>query len=181
MPKPGLRSLLAAAASVTTLAACTTLNVKSDVNPALIGHVRCNTFAWAGAFRGDSALRSTVANPLNEDRLRASIATHLPIQAPPGYADCLVGYGIGATTVVQGWSGYGWPYGYGYGWPYYGLGGPGPYVYRESIIAVDLYDARTGAALWHASVEQSLEGLTGDEAAKKIDAAVAAIFTKYPG
>jgi Domain of unknown function (DUF4136) len=180
MLKHTLRTLLTAVVAAGPLAACATLNVKSDVNPALIGQVRCNTFAWAGSFRGDSALRATVANPLNEDRLRAAIATHLPIQAAPGYADCLIGYGIGSTTVVQGWYG-GGPYGYGYGWPYYGWGWTGPYVYREGIIAVDLYDARSGQALWHASVEQSLDGLTGAEAAKRIDAAVAAIFTKYPG
>ncbi len=35
--------------------------------------------------------------------------------------------------------------------------------------------------MWHASVEQSLFGLTGADAEKKIDAAVAAIFTKFPG
>jgi len=180
MPKHALRALLTAAVTAGTLAACATLDVKSDVNAALIGRVRCNTFGWAGTFRGDSALRTTVANPLNEDRLRAAIATHLPVQAPPGYADCLVGYGIGSTTVVQGWYGSG-PYAYGYGWPYYGWGWPGPYVYRDGIIAVDLYDARSGQALWHASVQQSLEGLSGDEAARKIDEAVAAIFTKYPG
>jgi hypothetical protein len=34
--------------------------------------------------------------------------------------------------------------------------------------------------MWHASVEQSLYRLTGADAEKKIDAAVAALFTKYP-
>ena len=45
---------------------------------------------------------------------------------------------------------------------------------------VDLYDARTGEPLWHASTEQTLHGVSGPEAEKRIDAAVAAIFTKYP-
>ena len=35
--------------------------------------------------------------------------------------------------------------------------------------------------MWHASVDQSLYGVSGAEAQKRIDAAVAAIFTKYPG
>jgi hypothetical protein len=34
--------------------------------------------------------------------------------------------------------------------------------------------------LWHASVEQNLYGVDVVEAEKRIDAAVAAIFSKYP-
>ena len=163
-----------------TLTACAPY-VRSDVNHALIGQVRCGSFAWAGAFRSSSPLRSTIANPLNEDRLRAAIASHLGgvVQAGPGNADCLVGYGIGSYYVVS--CGYGYPYPYGWGWGYpYGWGWPGPYAYPEGVIAVDLYDARTGQPLWHASTEQSLAGVSGAEAEKRIGAAVAAIFTKYP-
>jgi Domain of unknown function (DUF4136) len=160
------------------LTACTTLNVKSDVNTSLIATVHCNSFAWAGAFHGNSPLRNTLANPINEDRLRTAIAAHLKsgIQSAPGNADCLVGYGIGSTQVVDYDGGYGWGYPYGWGW-----GWPGPYVYREGIISVDVYDARSRQPLWHASVNQSLYGVSGAEAEKRIDAAVAAIFTKYPG
>ena len=157
--------------------------VRSDVNTAAISHVHCGTFAWAGEFRSNSPLRSTIANPVNESRLRTAIASHLDgvIQPVPRNADCLVGYGIGGYHVING----GYPYAYGWGYPYgwgpypYGWG-PGPYVYPEGVIAVDLYDARTGQPLWHASTEQSLFGATGPEAEKRIDAAVAAIFTKYP-
>jgi hypothetical protein len=46
---------------------------------------------------------------------------------------------------------------------------------------VDLYDAKSRQPLWHASVDQSVVGLTGTAADNKIKAAVAAIFTKYPG
>jgi hypothetical protein len=53
-------------------------------------------------------------------------------------------------------------------------------VYREGIIAIDLYDARTRQPLWHASVDQSLYGVSGAEAQKRIDAAVAALFAKFP-
>ena len=176
-----LRTVLVVAAVAGTLASCSTLSVKSDVNTALIGSVHCNTFAWAGSFRGNNALRSTVANPLNESRLRAAIAAHLTtgyIQDYPAPADCLVGYGIGSTYVVDPGPYYG--YGWGPGWGWYGYGSPGPYVYREGIIAIDLYDARTRQPLWHASVDQSLHGVSGAEAQKRIDAAVAALFSKYP-
>jgi len=75
----------------------------------------------------------------------------------------------------------GYPYPYGWAWNYpYAWGWPGPYTYPEGIIAVDLYDARTGEPLWHASTQQSLFGVSGPEAQKRIDSAVAAIFTKYP-
>jgi len=156
---------------VALLASCASLYVRSDVNHALIASVHCHTFAWVGSFHGNSPLRNTVANPLNENRLRAAIAAHLSggIQPAASAADCLVGYGIGSNSVVD----WGYPYGWGWGWD--------PYVYREGIIAVDLYDAKSRQPLWHASVEQSLYGANGAEAEKRIDAAVAAIFTKYPG
>jgi hypothetical protein len=179
------KSLLRAVAAVSVLgavSACTTLTVRSDVNSALVSQVHCNSFAWAGAFRGNSPLRDTIANPVNESRLRAAIALHVKggaVQDIGAPADCLVGYGIGSTSVVDpgwGWYGYGWGYPYGWGW-----GWPGPYYYREGIIAVDVYDAKSRQPLWHASVDQSLYGTSGPEAQKRIDAAVAAIFAKYPG
>jgi hypothetical protein len=156
MVKQLLRILLVVPAIAATLSGCS-LYVKSDVNTALIGSVHCNSFAWAGTFRGNSPLRNTVASPLNEDRLRSAIAAHLKggtVQTAPGNADCLVGYGIGNSYVVDDLGPYGYGYGWGWGWGY---------------------------PLWHASVDQSLYGVTGDKAQKRIDAAVAAIFTKYPG
>jgi hypothetical protein len=49
------------------------------------------------------------------------------------------------------------------------------------VIGVDLYDGRTHEALWHAQVNQSLQGATGADAEQKINLAVSAIFSKYPG
>jgi hypothetical protein len=174
MVKHLIRACVIVPAIAGLLASCTSLYVRSDVNHALIGTVHCHTFAWAGSFRGNSPLRNTIANPLNENRLRSAIAAHLGsggIQPTAAGADCLVGYGIGSNTILEDVYPYGW--GWGWGWD--------PYVYREGIIAVDLYDAKSGQPLWHASVEQSLYRLNGAEAEKRIDAAVAAIFTKYPG
>jgi hypothetical protein len=177
-----MKHLLSAAFTVSmtllTVVACAPY-VRSDVNTALLSQVHCGSFAWAGEFRSNSPLRSTIANPLNESRLRAAIASHLGgrVQPGPGNADCLIGYGIGGYYAVSG----AYPYPYGWAWSYpYGWGGPGPYAYPEGIIAVDLYDARTRQPLWHASTEQSLFGVSGPEAEKRIDSAVAAIFTKYP-
>jgi len=169
-----LAALLAACCA--TLGACTGIPVKADVNTALVSQVHCGSYAWAGAFKGNSPLRGTVANPVNEARLRQAIAAHLGgyVLSAGTPADCLVGYGIGANQVVEGYYPY---YGWGYG-PYWGGYWGGPYVYTAGVIAVDVYDARSRQPLWHAAADQSLAGVSGEEAARRIDAAVAAIFAK---
>ena len=55
-----------------------------------------------------------------------------------------------------------------------------PYVYSQGIIAIDVYDAKSGQPMWHASADQSLLDASGAEAQKRIDEAVTAIFTKRP-
>jgi hypothetical protein len=102
-------------------------------------------------------------------------------------ADCMVGFEVGSQRYIEGFMpgpgpGWGWGMGFGWGWRrgYASLGWEEPYVYREGFIAVDLYDAKTRVPLWHAVVSQDISGLTGSKAEQKIDAAIAAIFTKYP-
>jgi hypothetical protein len=175
------------------LGACTSLRVTSDVNQPLAGTVKCQSFDWAGSFHGSSdSLRSTIANPVNEARLRTAIQSNLStvgVHPATENPDCLVGYGIGARNVVDaypygGYGGWGWGgglgwrhgwYGAGWGWDY-----PYPYTYQEGVIGIDVYDGKSKQALWHASVNQNLVGATGEKADKKIKDAVAAIFTKYP-
>lgn len=167
------------------------LQVRSDVNRTAFHPGQCHTFAFSGSFRTDNPMRSTVANPVNESRLRAAITSHMQsigVQLAKDNADCLVGYGIGSSLVVDpGYAvgpypywGFGFGYGYGYwGDPYFG-GLGGPYVYRQGMIGIDLYDGKTHEALWHASVDQSLYGATGADAEQKIDAAVTALFAHFP-
>ncbi len=174
------------------LVACASLRVTSDVNRAVAGSVQCHTFAWAGTFKGDSPLRDSIANPVNEARLRTAITANLAAAgvqpaANGQAADCLVGYGIGSRTSIEGAYpvGWGWGWGYGPGWGWRGgLGGywgwDEPYVYHEGIIAVDLYDGKSKQPIWHASVNQNLQSAVGADAEQKIDKAVAALFTKYP-
>ena len=52
------------------LAGCTGVPVRTDQNAQLLATVHCQSVGWAGGFKGDSPLRNTVANPLNEARLR---------------------------------------------------------------------------------------------------------------
>jgi Domain of unknown function (DUF4136) len=183
------------AASV-TLAGCTAIPVRTDQDSALLATVHCQSFGWAGGFKGDSPLRTTIANPLNESRLRDAIAANLQTQgrplmaqsapgatsSPPADAQCLIGYGIGMERQVDTVYPAGWAYG-GSAWgPRWGLGwGWGePYIYHHSFITLDLYDAASRKPIWHASAETSLTGLTGDDASKRIRAAVDAIFQKFP-
>src|SRR5215472_5495983 len=154
------------------------LQVRSDVNRTAFHAGQCHTFAFNGSFRTDNPMRGTVANPVNESRLRAAITSHMQtigVQLAKENPDCLVGYGIGTNVVVDP----GYPMGpYPWGFPYGGWGGP--YVYREGMIGIDLYDAKTHEPLWHAQVDQNLYHATGADAEQKIDAAVAALFTHFP-
>jgi hypothetical protein len=176
--------LLTFLAAVTVLAGCETLHVRSDVNSGLIATVSCHTFSFAGKFRGSSPLRNSIANPVNEDRLREAITAHLQAagaQPVESNAQCLVGYGIGSHRVVDGVYPVGWEWGWpGYGpWGWYGAWG-GPIVYNEGYVTIDLYDAASRQAIWHASVDQSLFHATGQDAEKRIRAAVDALFAKFP-
>ncbi|MGC1457386.1 MAG: DUF4136 domain-containing protein [Steroidobacteraceae bacterium] len=172
------------------LAGCTGIPVRTDQNSQLLATVHCQSVAWAGGFRGNSPLRNTIANPLNEARLRDAIAANLKsagitlVDAPAPAAQCQIGYGIGMSSDVDAVYPDGWVYGAGY-WgrrwgPGWGLGWGEPYVYHQSYITVDLYDAASRMPIWHASAEQSLNGLSGDAAAQRIRAAVDAIFLKFP-
>jgi hypothetical protein len=154
------------------------------VNSGLITTVTCHTFSFAGSFRGNSPLRNTIANPVNEGRLRDAITARMQAagaQLVTSNPQCLVGYGIGSRRVIDGAYPDGWAWGWpGYGpWGYYGAWG-GPYVYNEGIVAIDVYDGGSHRAIWHASVNQSLHDATGPEVEKRIHAAVDALFAKLP-
>jgi hypothetical protein len=198
-------------AATAALVACQGVPVRTDQNAQLLASVHCQSVAWAGGFKGASPLRNTIANPLNEARLRDAIAANLqsagltlvnePLATPPlagtapapapavaPAAQCLIGYGIGMNRDVDSVYPDGWAYGGGYwgarrwgGWGWgWGYGWGDPYVYHTSYITVDLYDAASKQPIWHASAEQNLSGLTGDEAASRIRVAVNAIFQKFP-
>ena len=105
------------------MTACVSQRVTSDAMSASSAS-QCHSYAWAGSFHNVNGTGRSVANPLNESRLRAAIAANLSakgVQPASSDADCLVGYGIGVQTVVQG----GYPCGWGGGWGggYYGAWG----------------------------------------------------------
>lgn len=172
------------------LAACTTLPVTADYNPNASAGA-CHSYTWAQehvANAGGPA--GPYANPLNADRLRVAIDANMAARgiqkaADGNAADCVVGFAIGSRVVADEYptAAVGWGWGWG-GWGHRGYGAIGydwPYVREEGRISVDLFDAKTRAAIWHASVNQNVMGLTGPDAEAKINSAANAIFTKFPG
>ncbi|HTC43798.1 MAG TPA: DUF4136 domain-containing protein [Steroidobacteraceae bacterium] len=124
-------------AATAALAACQGVPVRTDQNAQLLSSVHCQSVAWAGGFKGASPLRNTIANPLNEARLRDAIAADLPragltlvsepaptppiagapaapVPAAAPAVQCLIGYGIGMNRDVDAVYPDGWVYGGGY-------------------------------------------------------------------
>jgi hypothetical protein len=181
--------LAAGAAGLAALGACTTLPVTVDANPnASVASCRSYVFAAEHQVGAGATGGGAYGNPLNGDRLRAAIAANLAARgiqpaADRGTADCVVGYAIGTRLVADAFAGGFYDYGYpgwrhGYGGFGYGYGYPA--VYNEGRISLDLFDAKSRSAIWHASVNQNVTDLTGPNAELKINAATSAIFSKFP-
>ncbi len=176
-------------AAALALGACASLPVTTDFNPSE-SLATCHTYTWAQEHVAGNTAGQPAAfgNPVNADRLRVAIESNLAAKgiqkaADPRSADCVVGYSIGSRLAAD-WYGPGWGFGYGWGrrgWGYGGFGYDYPYLRDEGRIAVDVFDAKSRQAIWHASVDQNVVGLTGPRAEAKIDAAAAAIFAKFPG
>src|ERR1700683_4846885 len=101
------------------LAACNTIPVTTDYNPAL-SVATCRTYAFAQEHVANVDPQAAFANPLNADRLRMAIESNLAakgIQRAPdrSSADCVVGYAMGTRQVFDDFYG-GWGPGWGYGW-----------------------------------------------------------------
>jgi len=177
--------LTACVAGLAALCGCTTLPVTVDANPN-VSVASCHSYVFAAEHsvapgQGGGAY----GNPLNGDRLRASIAANLAARglqqaADHQGADCVVGYAIGTRVVADEFAGsLGWGWGGRRG--YYGGFGYGyPAVRNEGRIALDVFDAHNRTALWHASVNQNVTDLTGPNAELRINEATAAIFAKFP-
>lgn len=151
----------------------------------------CHSYAFSDQQVGAPPVAAAFDNPLNAKRLRDAIATslaarNLPAAAEGTSADCLVSYAMGSRLAPDSLSPqYAWGYGVSapLGWGRYAGGSVvwgAPSAYREGRVSVDLYDARSRQALWHAFVDADVTELTGAEADTRIKAAVTAIFEKFP-
>jgi hypothetical protein len=170
-----------------SLAACTSLPVKTDANPNM-SVSNCHTYAFAQEHVANADQPAAYGNPLNAERLRVAIEANLAAKGiqrvDRGVAECMVGYAMGSRQVFNDYYagfGGGWGYGWGrFGGFYGGYGWDGPYVSDETRIAVDVFDAKSRTPIWHASVSQSVGDLSGPYAEARISAGAAAIFAKFP-
>lgn len=146
----------------------------------------CRTYAFADApLAGPEGAYS---NPLNDKRLREAIAAQLVAHGvqPAGdaaSADCVAAYAIGSRLAPDPASPrFGWGMGWG-GWGRHWGGSVAwstPSDVREGRVSLDLFDARTHQALWHAYVDEDVTRLTGNDAEQRIRDVVKAIFAKFP-
>ena len=166
------------------------LKARSDSDPKL-SVASCHNYAFADPEINRPETASAFSNPLNEKRLREAITANfaqrgLAMAAEGVTADCAVGYAIGSRLAPDPSAPrFSWGLGMGWGgWGHRGMGGSvawsAPYDYREGRVAVDLYDVRSHQAIWHAYVDEDVTQLTGADAERRIQAAVAAIFEKFP-
>lgn len=184
--------LVGAVGVLLTLGACTT-PVRYDADPRadLSGY---RTYVFEAPKTEDSSAVGGAAftNPLNEQRLRDAVAAQLAARglqpAPEGAKpDAFVTVAFGTRQNFER-DYYRFPMrvGFGFGtWrPGFGSGmyfaNDSFYDVREGRISVDFYDASNRKPLWHATVEQDLSYLTGDNAARRIDTVVSAMFAKFP-
>jgi hypothetical protein len=176
---------LVAGSTGLALSACTSLPVKTDVNPNMSVSI-CHTYAFANEHVANADQPAAYGNPLNAERLRVAIAGNLAAKGiqpvDRAAAECIVGYALGSRQVFNdyyaGWAGWG---GWGRRGGFYGgWGWDGPYVNDETRIAVDVFDAKSRTPIWHASVSQTAYDMTGPNAEAKINAGTAAIFAKFP-
>lgn len=178
-------------AALLGLGACnTTPRVRYDYD-AKANLANYQHFVWEQAETDATAGGPAFNNPLNEQRLRDAVQEELSKRgitpaADSKSADCYVTIAIGSRQAVDTERSR-VRFGFGFGTWQPGFGSsvfisddPG-YNYREGRITIDLYDAATRKALWHASVEQDLTYLTKENAEKRINQVVAAMFAKYPG
>lgn len=176
------------------LAACNSTSVRHDQD-ARANIANYHTFAWQDPKDDATAGGAAFKNPINEKRLHDAVEANLIKQglqpaAEGATPDAFVTIAVGTRQTIEVEDR--WPGRVGFGWGYYGrrYGGfgtgfnwttDGIYDYREGRISVDMYDAKTRQAIWHAAVEQDLSYLTGAKAEQRINEIVAAMFTKFPG
>jgi hypothetical protein len=193
VPVPNKALVVALTLSATLLTACSTMNVRSD-SAAAASLGACHTYSWMAPPPGSQP--NPFGNPLNDQRLRDAVSQRLQSRgmapaATGGAADCQVSYSAGSRTTIE--NNYDRPrfsFGFGTGWGRWGRGGGGsvfwdtsyPYAYNEHRVSLDVFQGDDAARkpLWHASVDLDLANLSGAEAEKRIDAAVAAMFAKFP-
>lgn len=184
----GRTALLAGFASVValslTLSACETMRVGNNYDRSA-NFADYHTFTWLP--RSEYGVR----NPLVIERTREAIQTRLEQKgytytSQPDTADFAVDFTVGArqrTNVYVYPAPYGGPwYWYGprwWGYPYWGTG-VDVHRYREGVLSVDVFDARTHRPVWHGWAKKSLTRADMEESGPTIRKAVDAVLADFP-
>ncbi|HVS77264.1 MAG TPA: DUF4136 domain-containing protein [Steroidobacteraceae bacterium] len=179
-----MAGITCALAVILGLSACETLRVGSDYDRAA-DFAGYHSFTWLP--REDYGVR----NPLVIERARDAIQTRLEqkgytLASDPAAADFAVDFTIGARertdirTYPAPYAGP-WPW-YGprwWGYPYWGTG-VDVRQYREGLLAVDVFDARTHRPVWHGWARKPLTRKDMEESSRSIQEAVDAVLAKFP-
>ncbi len=166
------------------LTGCETLQVGSDYD-------RTTTFATYHTFTWLPRDNYGIANPLVIEQTRDAIESALEQKgyryvAEAGQADFAVDFTLGSHERVDVRT-YPRPYGgpwvwYGprwWGYPYWGTG-VDVYRYREGILAVDVFNARTHRPVWHGWAKKPLSREDMAHSAEPIRKAVDAVLARFP-
>ncbi len=172
------------------LTACSTPQVRTDYDER-INLEHYHSYVWEQGPPLDNSGDHAFDNPLNTLRLREAVdqqlaAHHLELAVGGTSADAYIKLSIGTRQVLQRDDRF--PVGVGFGVGAWSpgvasslyLSNDGRYGYREGRITIDIYDALTRKPIWHATVEQDLSYLTGQQAQQRINEVVQAIFNKFP-
>ena len=179
-----LAGIACALTLVLGLAGCETLRVGSDYDRTA-DFASYHSFIWLP--REDYG----VSNPLVVERARDAIQARLEqkgytLASDPEYADFAVDFTIGARERTDiraypapysgAWYWYG-PHWWGY--PYWGTG-VDVYRYREGVLAIDVFDAKTHRPIWHGWAKKPLTRRDMEQSGQSIREAVDAVLARFP-
>ena len=169
---------------ILVLASCETLRVGSDYD-------HTATFAGYHTFTWIPREEHGTGNPLIAERAREAIRSALERK---GYtfvsaaeqADFAVDFTIGAHdrvdihTYPAPYAGSWWWYGRGWwGYPYWGRG-VDLHRYREGVLAIDIFDAKTHRPVWHGWARKPLGAQDLAHARGMIREAVDEVLARFP-
>lgn len=178
--------LLGFTAAAIVLAACTTLRVGSDHDPAA-GFSAYHTYVWmpprTDVYESPNPLVVQRAHDAIQDALSAKGYQLLSNSAA---ADFVVDFTIGSrerTDVRSYPAPYGGPWFWGnrYWWgaPYWGSE-VNVHQYREGTISIDIFDGRTHRPVWHGWARKELTREDLEHSAGSIREAVDSVLAQFP-
>lgn len=163
------------------LAACSTLKVYTDYNPAA-QFTDYRTYSWR--------TKPDQVSPLMAERIVNAIDAQLRAKGwteVPANPDVVLAANVATHREYDVDSFYGGPFWGGWGWghPGWGWGAHGAYgntyvrSYLVGTLAVDMFDARTRQPIWRGTAEDTIRR-DPVRATADIQAAVSAMFATFP-